>query len=197
MNKVHIFYLFFIFLTLLFIEYNDIQYQHKFFRAAYTLDSLEKELDTLQVVHKDLCKALDNLPLSSPLKTIVIGDKYGYRKDPFTKKSTFHGGIDLKGSRKDTIYAPGNGIVKKASWNAGYGRCIVIQHVDGYQTLYAHLSKIFVAVGDSVHINDPIGKVGSSGRSTGTHLHYEISRNNKSIDPCNYLDPFEKEKCLK
>ena len=174
--------------------------QHTYFTTTLTTkenlsDSLRKELDSLKIIHNGLCEALNNLPLKSPLKTIIIDDKFGWRKDPFTKKGRFHAGLDFKGSYKDTVYTPANGIVKKANWNAGYGRCVVIQHLDGYQTLYAHLSRIFVVVGDSVQVKDPIGKIGSSGRSTGSHLHYEIIRNGKKLDPCGFLDPTLNQGC--
>jgi murein DD-endopeptidase MepM/ murein hydrolase activator NlpD len=72
---------------------------------------------------------------------------------------------------------------------------VVIQHADGYQTLYAHLSRIFVVVGDSVEVKDPIGKIGSTGRSTGSHLHYEIIRNGKKLDPCGFIDPTLNQGC--
>ena len=159
------------------------------------LDSLTRELDSLKIIHTGLCEVMDNLPLKAPLKTVVVDDKYGWRKDPFTKRGRFHDGLDFKGSYKDTVYTPANGIVLKAKWNAGYGRCVVIQHADEYQTLYAHLSRIFVVVGDSVHVKDPIGKIGSSGRSTGSHLHYEIIRNGKKLDPCGFLDPILNNGC--
>ena len=77
-----------------------------------------------------------------------MNDKYGWRRDPFTKRKTFHNGLDMDGTYRDTIFATGNGMVEKARWNAGYGRCVVIKHADGYQTLYGHLSRFFVAVGD-------------------------------------------------
>ncbi len=159
------------------------------------IDSLQSELDTLKIVHKDLCDALDDLPLHKPLTTIITNDKFGWRRDPFTKQRTFHNGLDMDGTRRDTVFASGNGMVEKARWNAGYGRCVVIKHADGYQTLYGHLSRILVAVGDSVLAGQPIGKVGSTGRATGSHLHYEVIHEGKSIDPCNYLPFFNDNSC--
>ena len=187
--KFHVVYWIAIFLLLGYVGTQKTLFQKSLEEQTQTLDSIAFELDTLQIVHNGLCKAMDNLPLTSPLKTIVVDDKFGWRRDPFTKKGRFHAGLDFKGSYKDTVYTPANGMVEKANWNAGYGRCVVIKHVDEYQTLYAHLSRIFVAVGDSVLIGDPIGKIGSSGRSTGSHLHYEIIRNGRKLDPCGFLDP--------
>ena len=189
MKAMHVIYLIIIFVLLAYIGSQKSSFITTLEVRTKTFDSLTLELDTLKFVHVGLCEAIDNIPLKAPLKTIVVDDKFGWRRDPFTKRGRFHAGLDFKGSYKDTVYTPANGIVKKANWNAGYGRCVVIQHADEYQTLYAHLSRIFVAVGDSVHVKDPIGKIGSTGRSTGSHLHYEIIRNGKKLDPCGFLDP--------
>jgi murein DD-endopeptidase MepM/ murein hydrolase activator NlpD len=189
MKTAHVIYLIVIFLLIGYIGSQRSSFITASNARIKTLDSLSLELDTLKAVHNGLCNAIDNIPLKAPLKTIVIDDKFGWRRDPFTKRGRFHAGLDFKGSYKDTVYTPANGMVLKANWNAGYGRCVVIQHADGYETLYAHLSRIFVAVGDSVHATDPIGKIGSTGRSTGSHLHYEIIRNGKKLDPCGFLDP--------
>ena len=195
MKSIHVIYFVIIFMFIGYIGSKQTAFVNSIDQQVELVDSLTTELDSLKIIHKGLCEAMDNLPLKPPLKTIVIDDKYGWRKDPFTKRGRFHAGLDFKGSYKDTVYTPANGIVKKANWNAGYGRCVVIQHTDGYETLYAHLSRIFVAVGDSVHIKDPIGKIGSSGRSTGSHLHYEIIRNGKKLDPCGFLDPTLNKGC--
>lgn len=189
MKTLHVIYCITIFLLVAYIGTQQTSFSSSLEKQEEIIDSLVVELDTLKIIHDGLCVAMNNLPIKNPLKTIVVDDKFGWRRDPFTKKGSFHAGLDFKGSYRDTVYTPANGIVKKANWNAGYGRCVVIQHADGYETLYAHLSRIFVVVGDSVHIQDPIGKIGSTGRSTGSHLHYEIIRNGKKLDPCGFLDP--------
>jgi len=173
--------------TISYMNVKQIKYKEHIDEQNILLDSLFMELDTLKIIHNELNEALDGLPLKSPLKTIIVDDKYGYRRDPFTRKHRFHSGIDFKGNSKDTIFSTGKGIIKKASWRAGYGRCVIIKHVDGFESLYAHMSKVLVAVGDSINKHDPIGKIGSTGRSTGTHLHYEIIRNGKNLDPYNFL----------
>ena len=195
MKSIHVIYCVVIFMLVGYIASKQTSFVNSRDQQEELLDSLTTELDSLKIVHKGLCEVMDNLPLKAPLKTVVVDDKYGWRKDPFTKRGRFHAGLDFKGSYKDTVYTPANGIVLKAKWNAGYGRCVVIQHADEYQTLYAHLSRIFVVVGDSVHLKDPIGKIGSSGRSTGSHLHYEIIRNGKKLDPCGFLDPTLNQGC--
>lgn len=156
-------------------------------------DSLLSIITIYDSIQTDLCEALDNLPVKTPLKTIIIDDDFGWRRDPITNRGKLHQGLDLKGSYKDTVYSTGNGRVIMASWNRGYGRCIVVKHSDDFRSLYAHLSKIFVAVGDSIHVGNPIGRVGSSGRSTGSHLHYEILHIGHRIDPCGFLNPLTSE----
>ena len=156
-------------------------------------DSLLLVIDTYDSIQADLCKVFDNLPVKTPLKTVIIDDDFGWRRDPITKKGKFHQGLDMKGSYKDTVYATGNGRVIMASWNMGYGRCVVLQHADEFRSLYAHLSKIFVSAGDSIHVGEPIGRVGSSGRSTGSHLHYEVLQSGYRIDPCGFLNPLTRE----
>ena len=156
-------------------------------------DSLLLVIDTYDSIQADLCEVLDNLPLKTPLTTVIIDDDFGWRRDPITKKGKFHQGLDMKGSYKDTVYATGNGRVIMASWNMGYGRCVVLQHADEFRSLYAHLSKIFVSAGDSIHVGEPIGRVGSSGRSTGSHLHYEVLQSGYRIDPCGFLNPLTRE----
>ena len=151
------------------------------------IDSLVVSIDQYDSIQIDLCEVIDGLPLAAPLDGLIMDDKFGWRKDPFTKKRRFHAGVDFEGSYRDTIYATGNGRVSRASWNHGYGRCIVIDHTDSLQSLYAHLSKTFVKIGDTIYVGQPIGKVGSTGRSTGSHLHYEIIYQDKRIDPCGFL----------
>ena len=165
MKTLHVIYCIIIFLLIAYIGTEQTSFSSSMEKREEMIDSLSLELDTLKIIHGELCEVMDNLPLKNPLKTIVVDDKFGWRRDPFTKRGSFHAGVDFKGSYKDTVYTPANGIVKKANWNAGYGRCVVIQHADGYETLYAHLSRIFVAVGDSVHIQEPIGK---------NRVHWEI-----------------------
>lgn len=123
-------------------------------------------------------------PVSAP---ITAG--FGYRKNPFTSRgSEFHRGIDFAAPYGETIVATGDGIVVFAGWNTGYGRMVVISHGYGLSTLYAHNSKLLVKQGDKVKKGDPIAKAGNTGRSTGTHVHYEVKLNGKNVNPANYFD---------
>lgn len=113
---------------------------------------------------------------------------FGYRTDPFDEgNAEFHPGIDFKGNKGDAARCTANGHVVFAGWAGGYGNCVRIAHSNGLETLYGHLSRITVKVGEDVTAGQKIGEVGSTGRSTGTHLHYEIRKNGKAINPINYL----------
>jgi murein DD-endopeptidase MepM/ murein hydrolase activator NlpD len=116
-----------------------------------------------------------------------ISSGFGVRKDPFTKRWRRHDGLDLKGTYKDTVYSTGGGVIERASYYGGYGRCVVINHGKGYKTMYAHLSRIYVVKGEYVNDHHSIGRVGSTGHSTGAHLHYEVFENEKLIDPERFI----------
>jgi murein DD-endopeptidase MepM/ murein hydrolase activator NlpD len=128
-----------------------------------------------------------HLPIGSPLDLTLIRSKFGNRRDPITRRWSKHQGLDLKGTSKDTVYSTGAGIIECSGWNHGYGKCIVIDHMNGYKTLYAHLSQCLVNEGTYITDHYPIGKVGSTGRSTGAHLHYEITYSNQHKDPINFI----------
>ena len=132
---------------------------------------------------KDLRLALNYIPLKSPMDYYYISSKYGYRKDPITKKKRFHPGIDLAGTWHEDVLAPADGTVFFAGTNGGYGKMVKIKHKFGIVTTYGHLQKILVRKGQKVTIGNRIGKMGTTGRSTGQHLHYEIWVNKKHVDP--------------
>ncbi len=116
-----------------------------------------------------------------------ISSKFGWRTHPIHKKKQFHSGIDLAAPKGTPVLATADGIIVFAGKNGGYGKFVIIKHSDGMKTAYAHLSKILVSKGDAVTKNQEIAKVGSTGRSTGAHLHYEVIINNKKTDPAAYF----------
>lgn len=119
-----------------------------------------------------------------------INNEFGFRRNPFGGRSyEFHAGMDIGGERGDMIIAPANGIILNADWQGGYGNMIEIDHGNGLITRYGHLSRIGVQVGDTVQRGQPIGLIGSTGRSTGPHLHYELRLNDKPINPRRFLPP--------
>lgn len=110
--------------------------------------------------------------------------KYGYRENPVTKKYSFHKGIDIAAPKGTKVVASASGTVVTSSFmNNGYGNCVIIEHANQVKTLYAHLEKRLVTVGDTVTKGQHIGTVGATGRATGPHLHYEVYKGNKSINP--------------
>ncbi len=116
-----------------------------------------------------------------------ISSYYGYRIHPITGKRRFHDGLDIAAPHGNSVYAYTDGRVVEAGWNNGYGYCILIDHGNGLKTRYAHLSKIYVRVGQRVRVEERIGAVGSTGNSTGPHLHFEVIKNGRTTNPLNYL----------
>lgn len=119
-----------------------------------------------------------------------INNEFGFRRNPFGGRAyEFHAGIDIDGERGDVVMAPGKAIVLEAGWKGGYGNMIELDHGNGLTTRYGHLSKIDVAAGDEVFRGQLIGYIGSTGRSTGPHLHYELRINDKPVNPRRFLPP--------
>ncbi len=112
---------------------------------------------------------------------------FGMRRDPFTGRPAFHKGVDLAAKTGTDIYPVDTGVVKFSGWQSGYGRVVIVEHSDGMESVYAHNSNNLVTPGQLVGPDAPIAKVGSSGRSTGPHLHFEVRRDGRAIDPMPYL----------
>ena len=149
-----------------------------------------KSLDEIAKLAEDKEKFLSTIPAIQPvrnenLKRMASG--FGYRTDPFTKARKFHYGMDFTAPRGTPIYATGDGVVKRADNRAaGYGKHVRIDHGYGYVSLYAHLYKYNVRKNQKVKRGDIIGFVGSTGRSQAPHLHYEIFKDKKRINPLNF-----------
>ena len=126
-----------------------------------------------------------------------LSSPYGQRMHPVYKRNHVHTGVDIAAPKGHSVIATGNGTVTCVKTHGGYGNQIMIEHADDYYTRYAHLSKILVSKGDIVQAGDTIGNVGSTGLSTGNHLHYEIIHHNKTIDPMSiYPDTLRKNAYL-
>lgn len=130
-------------------------------------------------------------PTGWPVPQNVITSQFGFRKDPFTNRTSYHSGIDIRGDYGTPVYATADGVVTLARYYGSYGNAIKISHSKTYTTLYGHLNSINVKVGQTVKKGKLIGTVGSTGRSTGPHLHYEVFKNGELTDPENYLNIFE------
>lgn len=149
-----------------------------------------KSLDEIAVLAREKEDLLAAIPAIQPVKNedlSRIASGYGWRTDPFTKVKKFHYGMDFTAPRRTPIYATGDGVVKRAdNRSSGYGNHIRIDHGYGYTSLYAHLYKYNVKRGQRVKRGDIIGFVGSTGRSQGPHLHYEIFKDGDRINPINF-----------
>ena len=149
-----------------------------------------KSLDDILKMAKAKDKLLAAIPAIQPvrnenLKSMVSG--FGYRTDPFTKARKMHEGMDFTAKTGTPIFATGDGVVERADNTAsGFGNHIVIRHGFGYETLYAHLSRYKCRAGQRIKRGDIIGYVGSTGRSEGPHLHYEVHKNGKVVNPLNF-----------
>ena len=142
-----------------------------------------------QFVELDIYRdALASLPLHSPMKYYYISSKYGKRKHPVTKNWAMHHGIDLAGTWQEKVRATADGTVVFSGWEGSFGRVVRVQHRFGIQTVYAHLARLNVEKGDYVTSGDVVGSMGSSGRSDGAHLHYEIRVNKESKNPKQFFD---------
>src|SRR5690606_34837156 len=126
-------------------------------------------------------------PDAWPVKTGWMSSLFGYRSDPFTGRKAFHSGVDIAGRRGSSIQAAAAGVVIHAGRESGYGESVVVQHANGYSTRYAHASEVLVEPGQKVEKGEPIALVGSSGRSTGPHLHFEVIQDGKRVNPRKFL----------
>ena len=135
----------------------------------------------------DLLQTLQSVPLGVPHEG-ALSSQYGGRPNPFTGRGNeSHGGLDFKGASGEAVRATARGKVTQAGWNGGYGNVVTVTHAYGHSTLYAHLSSIDVKPGDTVQAGDTVGRVGSTGRSTGPHLHYEVQWRGQRLDPQTFL----------
>jgi murein DD-endopeptidase MepM/ murein hydrolase activator NlpD len=147
-------------------------------------EALENELRAIQVTSN---------PAFVPSMWAHLGkinNEFGFRRNPFGGRTyEFHPGMDIDGERGDIVVAPANGTILKAGWTGGYGNLVEVDHGNGLISRYGHLSKVEVVVGDAIQRGQLLGFIGSTGRSTGPHLHYEIRLNDKPINPRRFLPP--------
>ena len=129
----------------------------------------------------------EGLPQGSPVRGRPVSSRFGARRDPITGRRAMHGGMDFRAPKGFKVRSTGSGTVRFAGRKGGYGKLVEIEHVGGLTTRYAHLSRITVSVGQQVSRGEAIGRVGSTGRSTGPHLHYEVRRKGQARNPDHYV----------
>lgn len=148
----------------------------------------KENLDELISLSERYSSMIERIPLNWPV-TGRITSRFGRRRDPFTDRWAFHEGIDIKNAKGTEIRATADGMVKKITYDrGGYGWYLVIDHFNGYETVFGHFKKILVKRGQTIKRGDVLGLMGSTGRSTGPHLHYEIRLNGKPINPKKFLN---------
>ena len=143
----------------------------------------------IELVEKKLSLQADRLALTPTLAPSigVLTAGFGMRNDPFTGQREFHTGIDISTPTGNRVYAPANGTVVRVGWDKGYGRIVQVSHGYGMTTLFGHLSTARVMEGQRVRRGDLLALVGSTGRSTGPHLHYEVHLEGKPVNPLEYV----------
>lgn len=129
-----------------------------------------------------------SVPSMKPVTSLQFTSFYGVRSDPFRGTAAMHAGVDIPGPIGTPIYATADGIVGRAGWTGGYGNMVEVEHGGALQTRYGHMSKVLVQAGARVKRGQMIGLMGSTGRSTGSHLHYEVRMDGHAVNPIPYLD---------
>lgn len=162
--------------------------------TSLDFQSLNEMIDSMEIsMEQTLKKAqnkrmtVDAYPNYWPTRSKKLTSGFGYRKDPFTGRATFHAGIDIDGESGDTVFSAADGTVSETGYDSRYGNFVVIDHLGGLQTAYMHLKRIEARVGDVVVRGEKIGLLGSTGRSTGPHLHFQIMQKSEPVNPLKYL----------
>ena len=149
-------------------------------------ERLHESLDEIGVAFEERIRLLASTPSIMPVEG-WFSHGFGWRKDPFTNKRQFHRGVDIVSEPGTAVVAPADGVISRAVRVADYGKMVDVSHGFGFVTRYGHLSEILVRPGQRVRRGEIIGRVGSTGRSTGPHLHYEVFRDGRRVNPWNYL----------
>lgn len=149
-------------------------------KQIYTINEFRQVADSLQLSIDELSDYPIIFPIKNPQR---ISSGFGWRYHPIYRVRRFHTGIDIPKTKGTPVYASGNGIVIRKGYNSGYGNFIEIEHAGGFRTFYAHLSKTIVDIGDSVSITQEIACVGNTGIATGSHLHYEVRKGKRFLNP--------------
>jgi murein DD-endopeptidase MepM/ murein hydrolase activator NlpD len=153
------------------------------------LDDRKRKLVLLETLIMERDLKSHSVPEGWPLITGgVVTSKFGYRRHPITGRSSMHKGIDIAGKRGSDIVAMADGLVIFSGRKSGYGNIVEIRHANGLETRYAHNQRNVVKEGDLIRKGQVIAKLGSTGRSTGPHVHFEVRRNGEAVDPMRYLD---------
>jgi len=152
------------------------------------LDDRQQQLSVLELLFMNRNLLDEVLPEGRPVSDGWLSSYFGYRTDPFTGRPEFHEGVDIAGKMGEPVVAVAAGVVTYAGKRSGYGNLVEISHGNGFVTRYGHNSAILVAVGDTVSKGQAVALMGSTGRSTGPHVHFEVWRGGKAVNPIKYLN---------
>jgi murein DD-endopeptidase MepM/ murein hydrolase activator NlpD len=158
-----------------------------FLTMTVEADRLEETFNEALVEAEKLAYLRSITPSIYPTVSTTVTSVFGYRRDPFTRKSAYHRGIDFGGNVGDPIFATAAGSVSRTGYDKAMGNHVFIKHGNGLESVYMHLTKSLVKKGQNVKKGEKIGTLGSTGRSTGPHLHYEVHKNGKAINPKPYI----------
>ncbi|OUS10682.1 hypothetical protein A9Q89_10745 [Gammaproteobacteria bacterium 53_120_T64] len=161
--------------------------QDLFAELEARMDNREQQLDLLRVMIVDRDLKRENTISGRPIAKGWLSSHYGRRTDPFNGRKVWHLGVDFAGKEGSDVIAVASGIVTRSEPYKGYGRLIEIDHGEGYVTRYGHNKTNLTAVGDLVKKGQVIAKMGSTGRSTGPHVHFEVYKNGRNVDPASYI----------
>ena len=168
-------------------EFDWVDLQTQLNQLALQLDRREKELSILDEVMAQRQRSKQARLSGRPIVKGWLSSAYGKRIDPITGQPAWHAGIDFAGSQGSDVVAVASGVVVFSDRRDGYGKMVEIHHGNGISSRYGHHEKLLVEVGEVVNKGDVIGLMGSSGRSTGPHVHFEVLRNGKNIDPSRFI----------
>ncbi len=154
---------------------------------AERIDSREQQLEVLDDLMSANKLSADTFVAGRPITKGWMSSRYGKRTDPFTGRLAWHGGVDFAGKMGADIVAVASGVVTWSGPRYGYGNLVEVNHGNGYKTRYAHCKELNVALGDIVRKGDVVALMGSTGRSTGPHVHFEVYKNGRTVDPAAYI----------
>ena len=151
------------------------------------VEEFKERVDVATITFMEKQFMLRTIPSGNPIPNKGRTDSYGWRTHPLSKKKTFHEGIDLRAHMKTKVKAPADGVIKHVGYDKGYGNTIIVAHSFGFETLYAHLYRPKVKIGDVVAKGDLLGLTGNSGVSSGPHLHYEVRQAQRTFNPTHFM----------
>jgi len=165
----------------------DLNVRNELEKLAKQIDSREQQLEVLDNLLTAKKHQSDTFVAGRPITKGWMSSRYGTRTDPFTGKQAWHAGVDFAGKMGSEVVSVASGVVTWASKRYGYGLMVEVNHGNGFKTRYAHSQSLEVKVGDIVRKGQVIARMGSSGRSTGPHVHFEVYKNGRTVDPSAYI----------